>query len=313
MHCSRATLCSCSVRLTYLLITMPLPKVSIVIPSYKPEHFEQCLRSAIGQTYPNTEILVSDNCPSESIRDICTRFSGVIYQRSSVIRGDNILGALYGAKGTYVKPLFDDDLLHPLCVERMVAAMEGNEDVQLTFSASQVIDARNMRVELRRPYEASGSMSGLDLVRSMTLGMRNFIGEFSSVMFRRAALWRIGPHNLFSFGSHDCTNGLADVVAYFNLAENGTVTYIDEELSYFRRDPTLQSNSNPQSNPNLGYCFSDYIDLIPAAHETGKITTAELLATQEQVDAAQQSLRNIFTQITPAYERYEAYLKNWKE
>jgi glycosyltransferase involved in cell wall biosynthesis len=292
---------------------MSLPIVSIVIPAYKAEYFEPCLRSAIGQTYPNIEILVSDNCPTEAIRDICARFPGVIYQRSSVIKTDNILGALYSAKGVYIKPLFDDDLLHPFCVERMVAAFSGRDDVELVFSASQVIDAGNMRTETRRPFEASGQMTGTELHRSMTLGMRNFVGEFTSIMFRRAKLWQIGWQRLFHVGSHDCTIGLADVAAYFNLVEHGAAFYIDEELSYFRRDPALLSNSNPNSNPNFGYCFSDYIDLLTASHEIGMISTAELLATQEQVHAVYLSLRGVFDQIVRSYERYQTYLQPLKD
>ncbi|GGC07648.1 glycosyltransferase family 2 protein [Pseudoduganella buxea] len=288
---------------------MSLPLVSIVIPSYKASHFEQCLRSAIGQTYPNTEILVSDNCPTEEIRDICARFPGVIYQRSSVIKTDNILGALYSAKGVYVKPLFDDDLLHPFCVERMVAAFSGRDDVSMVFAASQVIDAGNLRTETRRPYEASGQMRGADLHRNMTLGMRNFVGEFTGIMFRRSTLWQIGWQRLFHVGSHDCTIGLADIAAYFNFAAHGAVFYVDEELSYFRRDATLQSNSNYNANPNLGYCFSDYIDLLWASHEIGMISTEELLATQEQVHAVFLSLQGVFEQIGRSYERYQAYIQ----
>jgi len=287
---------------------MPYPKVSIVIPSYKAEHFEQCLRSAIGQTYPNTEIVVSDNCPTEAIRDICARFPGVIYQRNSAIRAANVLAAFYSGKGELVKPLFDDDILHPFCIERMVAVLQERADVQLVFSASQVIDAANRRVETRRPFEASGSMSGRDLQRNMTLGMRNFVGEFSTILFRRDTLWQIGPKALFTVGQHDCTLGLADVAAYINLAAGGSAFYIDEELSYFRRDPVLQSNSNPNANPNLGYCFSDYVDLLPAAHATGAVTTQELAATRGQVQGVFESLRGVFAQIPPAYERYLAYL-----
>lgn len=292
---------------------MQFPKVSIVIPSYKAEHFEQCLRSAIGQTYPNTEIIVSDNCPTEVIRDICARFPGVIYQRNSAIREQNVLAAFFTGKGELIKPLFDDDILHPFCVERMVASIQGRDDVELVFSASQVIDARNLRTETRRPYEASGSMSGLDLQRNMTLGMRNFIGEFTTVMFRRSKLWQIGPHKLFTVGPHDCTRGLADLAAYINLAAGGAAFYIDEELSYFRRDQVLQSNSNPTVNPNFGYCFSDYIDLLPASHATGAISAAELRGMQGQVQAAFESLRDVFAQIPPAYERYLDYVRNVKE
>lgn len=292
---------------------MSLPKVSIVIPSYKAEHFEQCLRSAIGQTYPNTEILVSDNCPTEAIRDICARFPGVLYQRNSAIREQNVIAALFSGKGELIKPLFDDDILHPFCVERMVAAIQGRDDVELVFSASQVIDASNRRIETRRPYQASGSMTGLAMQREMTLGMRNFVGEFTSIMFRRSTLWKIGPLRLFAVGPHDCSHGLADLAAYINLAEGGAAFYVDEELSYFRRDPALQSNSNASANPNFGYCFSDYIDLIPAAHATGAITTEELLGVQDQVHGVFQSLRGVFPQVPQSYERYLAYIQPLKD
>jgi glycosyltransferase involved in cell wall biosynthesis len=292
---------------------MSLPKVSIVIPSYKPEHFEQCLRSAIGQTYPNVEILVSDNCPTDAIRDICARFPMVIYQRNVAIREQNVLSAMYGAKGDFVKPLFDDDLLHPFCVERMVASAQDRPDVTLIFSASQVIDAANQRIETRRPYEASGSMTGLEMQRSMTLGMRNFVGEFTSIMFRRDKLWEIAPAQLFAVGPHDCRFGLADVAAYINMAAGASTFYIDEELSYFRRDPVLQSNSNPNANPNFGYCFSDYIDLLWAAHAQGVVSTEELVGMRDQVHGVFEALRGVFAQIPPAYERYLAYLDTLKD
>ena len=292
---------------------MAFPKVSIVIPSYKPEHFEQSLRSAIGQTYLNTEIIVSDNCPTEAIRDICARFPGVIYQRNCVIREENVLSAFFTGKGELIKPLFDDDLLHPFCVERMVAALQGRDDVNLVFSATQVIDAANQRIETRRPFEASGSMPAQDFQRNMILGMRNFVGELTTVMFRRKRLWELGPRGLFVYGPHDCTYGLADLAAYFNLAAGGAAFYIDEELSYFRRDPVLQSNSNPKANPNFGYCFSDYFDLLLAAHRIGVISTAELRASQDRVHAAWLRLRGVFEQIGQAYERYQDYLQQLKD
>jgi glycosyltransferase involved in cell wall biosynthesis len=288
---------------------MSYPKVSIVIPSYKPGHFEQCLKSAIGQTYPNIEILVSDNCPTEEIRDICARYPQVLYQRSSALKEQNVLACIYGGKGELIKPLFDDDILHPFCVERMVAVMAMDPSTQLVFSASQVINSLNERTETRRPYEVSGSMTGLAMHRSMALGMRNFIGEFSSIMFRRQQLWDIGWKDLFRFGSHDFSLGLADVAAYCNLVRNGNAFYIDEELSYFRHDNTnLQSNSNPRANPNFGYCFSDYIDLLVVSHEQSLISRAELEAQHAQVDAVSAQLGSVFPQMGISRQRYIDYL-----
>jgi glycosyltransferase involved in cell wall biosynthesis len=287
---------------------MSLPKVSIVIPSYKPAHFEQCLKSAVGQTYPNIEIMVSDNCPTEEIRDICARYPQVIYQRNVAIREDNLLSCFYSGKGALIKPLFDDDILHPFCVERMVAVMNMDPNTQLVFSASQVINSDNERTESRRPYEASGSMPGRDMHRSMALGMRNFIGELTTIMFRREQLWNIAPRNLFRIGSHDFTKGLADVAAYCNLVSGGNAFYIDEELSYFRRDQRLQSNSNPNSNPNFGNCFSDYIDLLWASHEIGLISAEELAGQKAQVEAVTIQLGSVFEQMGRSRQRYTDYV-----
>jgi len=289
---------------------MSYPKVSIIIPSYKPQHFEMCLRSAVGQTYQNTEILVSDNCPTEEIRDICARYAhnGVIYQRSSVYREQNVNAALAGAKGEYVKPLFDDDLLHPFCIERMVAAMQPRPEVELVFSASQVINSDNERVETRRPYEASGTLSGLDVQRRVTLGMENFIGEFTTVMFRRQTMWNVGLHNLYKMGDHDFLTGLADLIAYLNLTKNASMFYIDEELTYFRKDQRLQSNSNPASNPFFGNCFSDYIDLLRVSLDADTISRDEYRSMNPQVDAVFLRLNNIFPQVGEARERYLAKL-----
>ncbi|WP_343732610.1 glycosyltransferase family A protein [Duganella sp.] len=287
---------------------MSYPKVSIVIPSYKPQHFEMCLRSAVGQSYLNIEILVSDNCPTEEIRDICARYAhnGVIYQRSSVYREQNVNAALAGAKGEFIKPLFDDDLLHPFCIERMVAAMQPRPEVQMVFSASQVINSDNERIETRRPYEASGTLSGLDVHRRVTLGMENFIGEFTTVMFRRQTMWDVGLHQLYKMGDHDFLTGLADLIAYLNLTKDGSMFYIDEELTYFRKDPRLQSNSNPTSNPFFGNCFSDYIDLLRVSLDAQIISSDEYRSMHPQVDAVFLRLNNLFPQVGEARERYLA-------
>ncbi|SDH50089.1 MULTISPECIES: glycosyltransferase [unclassified Duganella] len=287
---------------------MPLPLVSIVIPSYKPGHFEQTLKTAIGQTYPRIEILVSDNCPTEEIRDICARYPQVTYQRNTALRDKNVLGAFFSGKGELIKPLFDDDLLHPFCVERMVATMNQEASVQLVFSASQVINIDNERVAPRRPYEVNGSMSGRDLHRSLLLGERNIVGEFSTIMFRRERLWEIGPLRLFHYGQQDCTFGLADVAAYINLAGNDNVFYIDEELSYFRKDKRHESYSNYRHNPDVIRCLSDSIDLLLESYDAGVVTGEEVLSLCARVEGIPAELNEVFPLINVSQQRYRDYL-----
>jgi glycosyltransferase involved in cell wall biosynthesis len=286
---------------------LSLPIVSIIIPSYKPEHFEQSLRSALGQTYQNIEICVSDNCPTDAIRAICARYPMVIYQRNVATREQNVLTSMYGAKGHYIKPLFDDDLLHPFCVQRMVASAEGIADTAFVFSASSTIDADNRRVQERRPFRETGTLDGASLQRMLTLGMVNFVGEFSSIMIRRDALWRVAPQKLFWLGDHDCSLGLADMAAYCNLAAGGKAVYLDEELSYFRRDPNLTSNSNASTNPNFGYCYSDYFDMLIQSHRLDNISTDELLGTRARVADMAERVGPVYPQVGDAWVRFSDY------
>jgi glycosyltransferase involved in cell wall biosynthesis len=286
---------------------LSLPIVSIIIPSYKPEHFEQSLRSALGQTYQNIEICVSDNCPTDAIREICARYPMVVYQRNVAIREQNVLTSMYAAKGHYIKPLFDDDLLHPFCIQRMVTAAEGIPDAAFVFSASSVIDADNRRVQERRPFKETGTVDGASLHRMLTVGMVNFVGEFTSILIRREALWRVAPRKLFWLGDHDCSPGLADMAAYCNLVAGGKALYIDEELSYFRRDPNLTSNSNAAANPNFGYCYSDYFDLLVQSHRLGSISTDELLGTRANLAEMAERVGPVYPQVTDAWARYSDY------
>jgi glycosyltransferase involved in cell wall biosynthesis len=286
---------------------MSAPLVSIIIPSYKAGHFEQALRSAIGQTYPHIEILVSDNCPTEEIRDICAKFPRVIYQRSPITGSENVSSALFSGKGEFIKPLFDDDLLHPFCVERMVAAMALHPQIELVYSASQVINIDNQRVTPRRPFPHSGMLGGRDLARMLVLSGANVVGEFTSILFRRKRLWDIGHRDIYLLGGHDFRRGLADVALYCNLALPGQSYYIDEELSYFRRDAALASNSNPAANPLFGLAYSEGVDLVLAAHRDGWIDDADLAGRQHEVRnllAAQGG----YPQVVEACARYEARL-----
>lgn len=288
---------------------MSAPLVSILIPSYKASHFEQCLRSAIGQSYPHIEILVSDNCPTEEIRDICRKFPQVIYQRNPHTRNANIMSSLFSGKGEFLKPLFDDDLLHPFCIERMVKAMQLHPDIELVFSASQVIDSDNLRLQQRRPFPASGMLSGAQLYRMLAMGPINVVGEQSSILFKRSKLWALGPNQLFQMAGHDFGYGLADVAMYCNLSRDGQAYYIDEELTYFRRDPRLASNSNPAANTNYGLCVADGIDLALAAHQEQAMSTDDLLNCRTAIEQLYAEAGHLYPQLPPAYQRYQRYLQ----
>lgn len=61
------------------LVTNPL--VSIVIPVYNRElYIEDAIRSAISQTYQNIEIIIVDNCSTDSTWDILNEWEKKIIE-----------------------------------------------------------------------------------------------------------------------------------------------------------------------------------------------------------------------------------------
>jgi len=102
------------------------PLVSVCIPTYNAaEFFEPCLQSALAQTYPNLEILISDDGSTDDTLAVAEKYR----QRDGRIRivknkaegmVNNWNNCVEQARGEWVKLLFQDDLLKPACVEKMV-------------------------------------------------------------------------------------------------------------------------------------------------------------------------------------------------
>jgi hypothetical protein len=284
--------------------------VSLIIPSYKPLFFEQALKSAIGQTYENLQIYVSDNCPDNSIKEICENYTFVKYFRNHEMGFKNITSALYASQGDYIKVLFDDDLLHPFCVERMVKAIE-RSDCAVVFSSSQVINGNNDVVELRRPIESDVLLRHEQLARAVILNFNNFIGEFSSVLINKKYLQKIRSEQLALFGSFDFTKGLSDIATFLNLTKNNNAYYIDEVLTYFRKDQNINSNSviDAERNPNFKYAITEWVDLLIQGHLVGIITDDEIKSKASVVHNFLNYFKNSYPEVLNYEEVYLAYIK----
>ena len=252
-------------------------KVSIVIPSYKPVFFLQALKSAMGQTYENIEIIVFDNCPSDEIMNMCSIYPNVKYFRNRNVGYLNILNSLYRSTGDFIKPLFDDDILHPFCVQKMVEQAKDSK-YSFLFSASQVININNESLGNRVPFNANLEINYKQMTRAMVLNFNNFVGELSTIMIDRNILSLIDPLQLSTYGEYDCKFGLTDVAIYLKLVEKSNAFYVHEILSYFRRDDRYNSNSKQDAihNPNFKYAVTDWIELLIQSHIKGLVSVLEI-------------------------------------
>jgi glycosyltransferase involved in cell wall biosynthesis len=124
-----------------------LPLVTIAIPTYNRanNYLRQALTSALTQTYPNIEIIVSDNCSTDHTEALVRGFSD---RRLKYLRHEKNIGAnnnfnfcLQQATGTYFLMLHDDDLIDHDFVETCMNANRYAGDSGIIRTGMRVIDA----------------------------------------------------------------------------------------------------------------------------------------------------------------------------
>lgn len=108
---------------------MPLPKVSICIPTYNRRHMlRAALWSVLRQTYQDFEVIISDNDSAEDIETEVIAFKDprVRYfrQKKNIGGVANFVFLQTLARGDYVLFLGSDDLLLPNCLAVAVTALE---------------------------------------------------------------------------------------------------------------------------------------------------------------------------------------------
>jgi glycosyltransferase involved in cell wall biosynthesis len=241
-------------------LIMNLPLVSICIPTYNAAEFlEPCLLSALGQTYPNIEILICDDGSKDSTMEIVNKF----YQQHSHIRivqnstnsgmVNNWNYCIEQAQGEWIKFLFQDDLLEPDCVGKMLAACN-QFDVQVSLCRRDFILHDDILPHLRRDF-SEGGISKAEQVFGNKLFIspeqlaeavkhhlvQNFLGEPTCYLFHKNLCKEAGFFN----------TDLRQVVDYEFIVRLGLVkglAFIPATLAHFRVHGKSESSANNQKN-----------------------------------------------------------------
>jgi len=173
---------------------MTKPLVSICIPTFnRANHITDALNYAIQQTYSNVEILVVDNCSTDSTMQICQQFKQKD-SRISIYQNDTNIGACANlnrcvelAKGEYIKFLLSDDIILPTCVERMMEIFEKFPTVKLVACREDRIDNVGTVVSKDLPPIETGLISGRKTIKDNLYSngfFSNFIATPSGVLIK---------------------------------------------------------------------------------------------------------------------------------
>ena len=121
-------------------VTHPAPPaVSVCIPTYRrPQLLRRAVGSVFAQTCEDWELLISDDedPPGETwgyLQHLARSDPRVRVMRNLGNHGQepNMNNLLVQARGAWVKPLYDDDVLRPECLETLLSAVRGLSSVVL--------------------------------------------------------------------------------------------------------------------------------------------------------------------------------------
>ena len=167
--------------------------VSIVLPVYNGERFlSESIDSIIEQTYQNWELIIIDDCSSDSSPDIAKEYvardSRIKYYRNehnlklprSLNRGFSL------AQGDYLTWTSDDNMYLPEAISRMVSAMD-EQHVEFVFATCHVINENGEIVEVwAAPQDYQTAIMKGDFVGACFLYTRNVyntVGEYDANKF----------------------------------------------------------------------------------------------------------------------------------
>lgn len=238
---------------------MTAPLVSICIPTYQGRPFlREAIDCACAQDYENLEIILSDSGSTDGTVELAhelaaqSPFPFRIEQAPAPGMVANWNACLGHARGAWIKFLFQDDVIEPECVARLVEAATMARDVGLAFSPRRLLideasrddpvvqfNSEQIR-DLHGRWEALKPIQdGRALLRDRRLLTEpvNKIGEPSTVLLAKAALEDVG---LFD----DRLKQYVDVELWWRIMARWKVAFVPDTLSAFRLHAAQQTGVN---------------------------------------------------------------------
>ena len=219
--------------------------ISVCIPVYNgSDYLEECLGSVFAQTFSDFEVVLVDDNSSDHSLDIAQRYAAsddricVFHNKLNLGLVNNWNRCVELSRGQWIKFVFQDDLLEPDCLKRMIEA--GNhkkgiiacrrkiifEDVDNNSRRSFEKFVRNISIDTI--FGGRSSIAPDDFCQAILKHLgKNFIGEPTAVMIHRNIFHRFG-------GFDPKFIQLCDLEYWARVCCNCGIEYIQDTLATFR-------------------------------------------------------------------------------
>ena len=154
------------------------PLVSVGIPTYnRPEGLRRTLHCITTQTYPNLEIIVSDNCSeNEEVAKVINEFSKKdkriigIRQKENIGAASNFMFVLSKATCEYFMWAADDDSWEGFYIEELVREFKNNKAIIAVNFEAQYTDQTGNKFQFfpeGKPFYSFESSSQIDRLKHL--------------------------------------------------------------------------------------------------------------------------------------------------
>jgi glycosyltransferase involved in cell wall biosynthesis len=221
------------------------PTVSVCIPTYNgATYLADCIESVLAQTDVDFELLIVDDCSSDDSVAIAHDYARrdprvqVWVNDHNLGLGGNWNRSMFLSRGEWIKLVFQDDLISPECLRRMLAAATSAKVPIVScardfiFEAGTTEDTRqfylNHQAQIRAAHGDSDHWSARRVAEAALrpIGV-NLFGEPTAVFLHRSVFERVGW-----FSPHlTCA---CDLEYWIRVGSNTGTVHIPEVLATFR-------------------------------------------------------------------------------
>ncbi|TVZ53385.1 glycosyltransferase family 2 protein [Dokdonia sp. Hel_I_53] len=245
----------------------PSPLVSICIPVYNGAlYLKEALDSIKHQSYKNIEVIISDDHSSDNSLEIISIFKEkatfpvYLHAHKPNGIGANWNNTIKLANGYFIKFLFQDDVLLPDCITKMVntfrlypyigmVACKRNflvEGMKSDVIKKWISQYEDLQKEFVKPYDESNHVvidASIFSLPSFYKSPLNKIGEPPTTMFKRSIVNDVG---LFS----EDLKQILDYEFYYRILKKYPIIILKEKLVNFRIHSLQATNVNRTTTIN---------------------------------------------------------------
>lgn len=221
---------------------MCIPLVSVIIPNYNHAiYIEQRIETVLNQTFQDFELIVLDDCSTDTSREILDKYNN--HPKIRLLYNEQNSGSVFKqwekginlAKGEFIWIAESDDYAENTFLEKLVPIIHSDNEIGLIYSDSYIVidnspcytssKDKNRRFNSTK-WSQSYVVQGREEIKE-TLVKRCSINNASAVLFKKSALQSIFPlpYNYKNSG---------DYFIYIAIANTYKIGYVPEILNYFR-------------------------------------------------------------------------------